>query len=117
MRRQIVDDMVKLLRDGAERLGPGRGYMKTLQTQEELVREIARQALSSPHSADHPFGDQLNDQAGSIVALRAEARDICEVAHAEHCRRQKALYCSKQRCCMRAWPLGRKPARGPIPCD
>jgi hypothetical protein len=81
--RQFVDDLIGLLRATAERLAPDGAYMKTLQTQEELVRGLAREALASSRTAEHPFGERLNEQAATIGALRTEARELAGRLSAE----------------------------------
>jgi hypothetical protein len=81
--REFVDDMIRLLRDTAARLGPDSPYMKTLQAQEELVRLLSREAWASQNTGDHPYGEQLDKQAGTIAALRSEARDIAARLAAE----------------------------------
>jgi hypothetical protein len=81
--RQFVDDVVKLLRGVADRLGPESGYMKVLQEQEALVREQAAEALASANPADHPYGERLTEQANTIAALRSEAGQLAGKLSAE----------------------------------
>jgi predicted phage tail protein len=81
--RQFVDDLMKLLKDTADRLGPESSYAKTLQAQEELVRGLAGEASSSRNTADRLYGDQLDKQASVIAGLRGEARDLAAKLAAE----------------------------------
>lgn len=74
--RQFVDELISLLRATAARLSPEGAYAKTLQEQEELVRGLADAARSSRDPTDHPYGAQLDAQARTIGAMRAEAREL-----------------------------------------
>jgi hypothetical protein len=74
--RQLVDNMIALLRQAQERLGPDSPYMKALQAHEAAVRALAAQALASPNPADRPYGAQLSEQAAVIGSMQTEARGI-----------------------------------------
>jgi vacuolar-type H+-ATPase subunit E/Vma4 len=74
--RQNVEDMMNLLKAAADRLGPNGAYYKTLKKQEDFVRDLATEAMTSKSSGDHVYGEQLVSQAATIGSLRNEASDL-----------------------------------------
>lgn len=81
--KQTVEDMLQLLRQATERLGPNSAYMQTLKAHEAAVRNLAAEASASPNPADHPYGTQLSEQASVIGSLQTEARDLAAKLTAE----------------------------------
>jgi len=73
---QNVDDLIKLLRAAADRLGPNGDYIKILKQQEEFVRDLAAKAMASENTGDHVYGEQLASQGAQIGALHAEANAL-----------------------------------------
>jgi hypothetical protein len=67
--RQFTEDMIKLLQEAADRLAPTSSYMTTLQTQQDIVRGLAGEALASTNPADHPFAETFTRQADEIAGL------------------------------------------------
>jgi hypothetical protein len=88
--RQNVDDMIKLLRAAADRLGPDGAYVKTLKQQQEFLRALAAEAMASPNTGDHLYGDQLASQATTIGSLREEASDLAAKLTAQIDRLQRS---------------------------
>jgi hypothetical protein len=79
---QLVDDMLQMLRQAAERLGPGSPYMQTLRSHEAAVRSPASAALASPNPADRPYGSQLSSRVSlSRRGLPLEKREVCYAPH------------------------------------
>lgn len=76
MAGQNVEDLIKILRAAADRLGPNGDYIKVLKQQEEFVRDLAAKAMASENTGDHVYGEQLTSQGTEIAALRAEASDL-----------------------------------------
>ena len=65
------------------RVGPDSTYMKTLQTQQDLLRQLAAEALSNRQAGSQAMGEQLNASAATIASLQAEARDVAAKLSAE----------------------------------
>jgi hypothetical protein len=82
--------MIKLLRAAADRLGPNGAYVKTLRQQQEFARTLAAEAMASPNSGDHLYGEQLASQATTIGAFREEASDLAAKLAAQIDRLQRS---------------------------
>lgn len=76
MASQRIEELVSILRDAADRLGPNSDYIKVLKQQEGFLRELAAKAMAGESAGDHVYGEQMMRQGADIAALRAEASDL-----------------------------------------
>lgn len=73
---KLTDDTLADLQKYADRLDPKAAVPKLLESREDFLRQMAKEALSSPNPADHQFGDQLSDAASHIGGLRKDFQDL-----------------------------------------
>jgi uncharacterized phage infection (PIP) family protein YhgE len=74
--KKTVEELLSLLREGADRLAPARVYRSTLKAEEDTVRDYANRAAANTDSEIRNKAGWFKDRADEIAAIQSEAEQL-----------------------------------------
>lgn len=74
--RKTVDELMSLLREGASRLSPDGVYVRTLDSQEAVVRDFGNRAAAKTDAEIRKLAAWYKDKAEEIAGIRREAEQL-----------------------------------------